>query len=130
MTINTENVRAWVDALRSGAYQQGRLALRTPDDEFCCLGVACDVSGLGEWEPSEGLYTDLRYVIRDEHDEVVTRAGAYLPGPVRDWLGIESDNPKLGVEQVNSAVNANDMLGWTFDQIADAIEEAYLKPAA
>ena len=29
----------WVKALRSGAYQQGEHMLKTPDGDYCCLGV-------------------------------------------------------------------------------------------
>lgn len=44
-------------ALRSGAYKQGKSALRTIDTEgnekFCCLGVFCDIlpEGVGHWGP-------------------------------------------------------------------------------
>ena len=32
---------AWLEALESGAYQQAREKLVTPDGRYCCLGVAC-----------------------------------------------------------------------------------------
>jgi hypothetical protein len=35
----------WVTALRSGEYEQGRHDLRR-GDEFCCLGVLCDVMNI------------------------------------------------------------------------------------
>ena len=38
----------WLEALESGEYAQTQAALRR-NDSYCCLGVACDVSGLGEW---------------------------------------------------------------------------------
>jgi hypothetical protein len=44
--------RRWVTALRSGEYKQGRGALRSKDDRFCCLDVLCDLAaqdGLGRW---------------------------------------------------------------------------------
>lgn len=43
-----KNNRKWIKALRSGRYKQGVKRLRG-DDKFCCLGVACDISGLGSW---------------------------------------------------------------------------------
>ena len=49
MTPNKANIKLWVDALRSGKYQQARGALKT-GDAYCCLGVACDISGLGTWD--------------------------------------------------------------------------------
>ena len=41
----------WIEALRSGKYEQAKGILRDVDDnnKFCCLGVACEISGLGEW---------------------------------------------------------------------------------
>lgn len=47
----------WIEALRSGKYKQGRLALRTKSDDFCCLGVLCDVSGVSEWEENGLCYS-------------------------------------------------------------------------
>lgn len=41
--MNTENMKAWVAALRSGEYKQGRSCLRSADGTFCCLGVAGDL---------------------------------------------------------------------------------------
>lgn len=35
----------WIDALRSGKYEQGRGALLN-DGKYCCLGVLCEVVGL------------------------------------------------------------------------------------
>lgn len=35
---------AWIEALRSGEYQQGEGLLKEYD-YYCCLGVLCDVSG-------------------------------------------------------------------------------------
>lgn len=43
----------WLEALRSGKYKQGRGKLRSVDDEFCCLGVLCDISGQGQWKMVE-----------------------------------------------------------------------------
>lgn len=36
------NAQKWVDALRSGKYQQGAGCL-SAEGKFCCLGVACEV---------------------------------------------------------------------------------------
>jgi hypothetical protein len=34
----------WISALRSGEYKQGREYLKTSEGNFCCLGVACELS--------------------------------------------------------------------------------------
>lgn len=39
------NLKAkWIEALRSGEYEQGRGSLKC-DGKFCCLGVALDIQG-------------------------------------------------------------------------------------
>jgi hypothetical protein len=35
----------WVEALRSGRYEQGRMML-LHEGRYCCLGVLCDLQGL------------------------------------------------------------------------------------
>lgn len=113
MTINVENMRAWVAALRSGRYKQGLNRLRT-DDRFCCLGVACDISGLTQWtknDMNQDVYFDLHRI---------------LPHEVQTWLGVSSGDPDLLVNGLRtSAAYMNDYRGLTFAQIADAIEETW-----
>ena len=82
-----ENRRLWVEALRSGEYKQGRGALcrKTEDTfEYCCLGVACEISGLGEFVPRDDLPSGpFTFVIKEGQSQ-----DAALPEPVRDWLGL------------------------------------------
>lgn len=46
--LPVEFKKKWVSALKSGKYKQGSGYLRNVNDEFCCLGVACDLVGV-EW---------------------------------------------------------------------------------
>lgn len=52
--------RKWVQALRSGEYEQGVGALKS-GGKFCCLGVACEIVGakpgsiLGYIMPGQGI---------------------------------------------------------------------------
>ena len=41
---------AWIAALRSGKYEQGKGRLRTNEDKFCCLGVLCDIVDNTKWK--------------------------------------------------------------------------------
>lgn len=43
--MNAEIKGKWVEALRSGKYQQGQGKLCTRDCKYCCLGVLCEVLG-------------------------------------------------------------------------------------
>ena len=47
----------WIEALRSGKYNQGRRALVTNQGSYCCLGVLCDVMGK-EKETLSGFHTN------------------------------------------------------------------------
>ena len=107
MTKLTEAQERWLTALESGEYKQARDRLRD-DNGFCCLGVACDLSGLGEWT----LNRDLTHVFADggqgaERD--------YLLFSVRDWLSITR------AEEAALADMNND--GKTFAEIAKWIRE-------
>ena len=110
---NKENIKLWVEALRSGEYEQGVGALHE-GDAFCCLGVACEVyqkqvGGLGVEMPYRNTY---------EYDGETGE----LPGLLIDWLELNSD-PKIGGK---TAIRLNDEDRLSFDEIADAIEKEYL----
>lgn len=115
-----DNRQKWIDALQSGEYPQTGGALR---DEigFCCLGVACDVSGLGEWQRTKRRNSasyGYSYQVNEESE-----AGA-LPNAVREWLGLRLADGEYTTRLGKSATLAelNDMYGGTFDSIADFIE--------
>lgn len=119
---NLENIRKWVDALRSGEYYQGRDQLRSRQDTYCCLGVACEVAMRNNVE-LEVTYYDYEYRYNNE------RYG--LPCPVLDWLGLDvrDNNPVVGTdtdETTIRAMNANDDLGLSFAEIAVLLERRYL----
>lgn len=43
-----------IQALRSRKYKKGYSTLAHTDGTFCCLGVLCDISGLGKWTRPKG----------------------------------------------------------------------------
>ena len=113
-----ENIKKWVDALRSGNYLQGsgRLCYRLEGEtteRYCCLGVACEVYRQ-EVEQGEELLPKLLYTNFSSYNGKIY----YLPKTVRDWLGIVSEF---------SYMYLNDKLGYTFEEIADYAEQEYLK---
>jgi hypothetical protein len=122
---NTENIRKWVDALRSGEYKQTKECLRYNYEEgprYCCLGVACDISGVGRWEHAEEVGKLAEYICKDD------RNAGYMPTEVKEWLGLELGNPPLLDAYGASAAAAtfNDSMEDDFLRIADAIERTYL----
>jgi hypothetical protein len=97
---NTENVKKWVAALRSGEYKQGQFAMHKPDDSHCCLGVA-------------------RTLMEDK-----SNVDAY--GAVGEWLGAKQGDYRVygGCEEF---VQLNDNDGKSFAEIADYIEDECLE---
>lgn len=54
--MKPEVKKKWVEALRSGKYQQGGGALRL-GDRYCCLGVLAEELGILEpWDLEDGSY--------------------------------------------------------------------------
>jgi hypothetical protein len=110
--MNPQIKQKWLNALRSGDYQQGQFYLRT-DNGFCCLGVLCDLYAKEnqlEWEHSS--YKDV-YMFQD----TVT----FLPLSVIEWSDIADSNPYVN-GGIGTLSGLNDK-GFTFNEIADLIEE-------
>lgn len=105
MTMHPEPKAKLIAALRSGKYEQGQFKLRGGNG-FCCLGVACDISGIGEWlEVTPGNYSYLT-----EHDS----RSSFLPSEIGEYFGMSwSAQCKMS--------GWNDE-GLTFDEIADRAE--------
>lgn len=126
--MNSKVKEAWVNALRSGKYEQGSERLRGVDG-FCCLGVLCDIYAQEhntEWEFRGNEETNLQpmdYWYYEGESE-------FLPESVMDWAELKTNNPSLQVDvddgedswNYNDDVsNLNDS-GYTFSQIADLIQ--------
>lgn len=114
-----ENVKLWLEALRSGEYDQTRGRLHLENDGYCCLGVACEVyrkeTGQGEWSYAHGIGW-----FQPGPDR---QAGsAHLPKEVREWLGMTTDYGSVDREDgsLTSLVDMNDN-GAGFLTIADVI---------
>lgn len=135
---NRENIRKWVAALRSGDFAQTRGALHRAENHasgepggYCCLGVACEVSGLGSFSVRDGAPTGdgLEFVVEgvDYSGPHYPKTGV-LPLEVMDWLGVDHDNPVLdaGEKGRHQAASLNDFDRLSFEQIADAIERTFL----
>ena len=103
----------WLDALRSGQYEQTRANLRNKHG-FCCLGVLCDLY--------VKEYTDVNWVYQDSRYQLINNK-ATLPYEVREWAKLKESNPlvKSG-DGLTSLAELNDG-GKTFNEIAQVIEE-------
>lgn len=127
-----ENAKLWVEKLRSGEFQQGKLALHRIDnqDSYCCLGVACELyrqaTGKGEWvgeRQERVVQTRMAFEVDGEYTT------DYLPSPVIKWLGLASPEASFCDPYVESdgchlesLYRMNDR-GYDFPIIAHKIEE-------
>ena len=116
-----EHRRMWVEALRSGEYEQGKgvLCHKDEDDEnvkYCCLGVACEISGLGEFVPRPNFpIAALNFATGEEQSQHVV-----LPYAVRDWLGLGDEEGSYHNGSVS--LTRNNDAGVPFTSIANIIE--------
>lgn len=106
----------WTEALRSGEYHQGKNYLHQKSargDEFCCLGVACDIAVKNGVE----LDIDTTY-----HIVRYDKYSAALPTAVAEWLGVQTSfGDFYNNGEYGSLTNLNDH-GVKFAEIADTIE--------
>jgi len=132
----TEPQQLFINALKSGEFEQGEGTLRRIDGTWCCLGVACETyrlaTGKGKWEEYStiGRYD---FITDDERDNGV------MPYVVSHWLGLGgSQNPDLTSEDgslrasasaFNDGSNIDDdnpyNVKWNFEQIADGFRRLF-----
>lgn len=131
MTLNNINknaIKKWVAELRSGKYIQCRGNLVGHNGGYCCLGVACETfrkeTGKGEWKPDESDGGRIGFSIDD------TFHVSYLPPQVAEFYGFyhQIRNPMLHPYNISplASTEANDVHKFTFNEIADMIEDTYL----
>jgi hypothetical protein len=102
MTMSNESFDRWVEALRSGKYEQGKGQLKTAGGAFCCLGLFCELEGF-----------DLAAPWKDEWVNWGTAGGTEnAPGVLRR---------AMNENQRNDLAIRNDR-GDSFSQIADVLE--------
>ena len=106
-------MKKWVKALRSGDYKQGSRKLVDDNDNFCCLGVLCNIapnSVRGEWVNAIGGWE-----MYDDSKE--------LNEKVRDWSGVQ--HPMGYIPSMNSYLTELNDYVMNFEEIADMIEKHY-----
>lgn len=131
-----ENARKWIEALRSGGYEQTTGRLRAADG-YCCLGVACDLWAREQRAKEHQFEKPDWYLESSGDDEFVfypnpttDPSDTELPEQVREWLGLGSHSGSftgggLADREVYGDLfdlaGLNDA-GMPFDEIADFIE--------
>lgn len=113
----------WVEALRSGRYKQSMRELRNVRG-YCCLGVLCEISGLGEWRENN--------VNNYLHAFDFLNATTILPEQVQELVEMKNPNGEImDSANTNTRYDENVCLatmndrGSSFEDIAKVIEERW-----
>ena len=126
----TELIDLWVDALRSGEYKQGKFALHTEQEEYCCLGVLCsvyqrEIGGL-DVNSTKAAPQYLAGDRREVKQYVYNESSVNLPLVVKNAIGLRAGTGEFYDDNLGgwtSLVCLNDEENWSFEQIADLIEK-------
>lgn len=132
--MNPQVKEKWIDALRSGKYEQGSEKLRTVNG-YCCLGVLCDLYSQeqntewefhGAFEEENTQPTDYWYFEGESE---------FLPESVKEWAGLPDANPTVRVDVTegesegdwfynDEIANLNDS-GYNFNELSKLIEQQF-----
>lgn len=126
--MNPEVKALWLEALRSGHYDQGVGNLKAGDPDnpaYCCLGVLCELAvSAGVIKPGErreDALNDPAYYFSGQNE--------FLPAEVMTWANIDSSNGTY--EDTNDYYMADQCLtdhndnGMSFTHLADLIEDHF-----
>jgi len=79
LTMNPQIRKDWCKALRSKEYKQGSGVLRSTTNEWCCLGVLCDIVESTRWEQHEDIsdnwFYDGQFEIPEQDDFITKQSG-------------------------------------------------------
>lgn len=113
--MNTEIAQRWVEALKSGEYEQGYGYLNK-NDKFCCLGVLCELA------VHDGILEPAEYSPESGYKMYDHIHASFLPPAVASWAGMESDNGQ-NYDTGETLVYLNDTSLLSFAQLAAYIHE-------
>lgn len=109
----------WIAALRGGDYRQGHGVLRSSGNEYCCLGVLCELA------VQEGVIPEPQPWSHDPERYVYGEDTVLPPAEVTDWAELGSANPGVDGEYLTTYNDGEDDLpAESFSQIADRIEHS------
>lgn len=125
--MNEQIKKRWVEALRSGNYQQGIGYLRQHaqsdgQDYYCCLGVLCELA-VADGVVVRGEAGDQVHHYGPEGGSSAEFNAQLLPRTVADWAGLDDCSPSVPVSDERRGLADENDNGASFDEIAAWIEE-------
>lgn len=132
-------VQDWIAALRSGEYKKGEGALKTQVDdrkpEFCCLGVLCEVAlkagiqiTVEDGSNGRTMYSQSTSSLGNDDLRSLVEEG-YVGNGITHGSGFEDALISMndGKFETDPETGKEDSVVYSFDQIADHIQEYLLK---
>jgi hypothetical protein len=111
--MNSQVKMKWVKALRSGKYKQGFGTMRDHNDNFCVLGVLCNIHAQEHPEIAK----------KETYKRSYLGSSGALPKQVQKWAGFQSDSPKIGTGLYSKTlIHLNDSRRMSFKELAAVIE--------
>ena len=125
--------RLWVKALRSREYRKGSGSLRSrsegsPEERFCCLGVACDVYQKHALDRDAWHYGPAPGGLSGRKSYTFLGEKFSLPAAVQEWLGLKTGCG--AVKGMSGSLLIKNDSGYTFEEIAELIESGEVKIVA
>lgn len=110
------NMTTWIEALESGQYKQGKHSLRDLEDNYCCMGVACNLFKLPnqEWIKEVRAYALYTKTDTGEYDYM---SRGTMPDVICALL-----DPAINMGEL---VSMNDLDGRNFLEIAAWLRKEY-----
>lgn len=103
----------WIEALRSGDYEQGESYLKDPEGRYCCLGVLADKTCWEIWNETEKStsFEPHTGIVIKEHDRDIFWG---------ETLDQDRFNLSFGLQARLAEMNDS---GKMFNEIADYLEQ-------
>lgn len=120
--MHAEIAELWTTELRSGRFTQGWNALRSSQDEYCCLGVLCEIAvreGVIPAAMQPYRLRDYVYGVSSGDWHRNDRSNSVLPHVVMEWAGISTGVGILANGSMLTTINDD---GTSFADIADIID--------
>ena len=92
--MTTQLYDKWIEALDS--YNQGYGTLRSSNGEnYCCLGVLCDISDLGDWTTVTDDNDGFEYLVNQDY------SSSQLPNKIRAQVGLANEAGKFNFYELS-----------------------------
>jgi len=103
--MTREDRTKWTAALLLGGYKQGKGFLRNEKNEYCCLGVLCDINKV-EWAQDERgsnspLFANHTIENAEGVKTVLSQSRRVLPETLMKKLGMQHKDPSINLTDEN-----------------------------